>query len=111
MSRDDDDGCPNCGSQSLLRIAGPDDRSDDADGLDVGKSGTFRCQRCGEDHYCEIPTLAPLTTLQKFSPTAMCPECKSYRTTILYTYPDKRQRRHKCLLCDHKFSTQKADVR
>lgn len=111
MSGTDDDGCPNCGSQSLLRIAPPDERSDDAEGLDVHASGTFKCQRCGEDHYFERQALVPLTTLPKFSPTAKCPECRSYKTTILYTNPEKRQRRHKCLNCEHKFLTQKADIR
>jgi DNA-directed RNA polymerase subunit RPC12/RpoP len=111
MAEEDDDGCPTCGSQSCVRVADPDERSDGVENLDVAASGTFRCLRCGDEHYYEKALTVLLNAIPKFSPTARCPACGTYRTVTRYTDLSKNQRGHECKMCKHRFLTQKADVR
>jgi DNA-directed RNA polymerase subunit RPC12/RpoP len=111
MADTEEEGCPNCGSQSCVLISGPDDRSDEVENLDPALSGTYRCLRCGDEHYFEKEMKTPLSPLMKFSPTAKCPRCGTYRTITRYTDARKNQRGHECKGCNFRFLTQKADVR
>jgi len=111
MADEEEDGCPTCGSQSCVRISGPDDRSEEVVNLDVAMSGTFRCLRCGDEHYYEKELAVPLTPIARFSPTAKCPTCGTYKTITRYTDPNRNQRGHECKMCNCRFLTQKADVR
>jgi len=111
MADTEEEGCPNCGSQSCVRISGPDERSEDVENLDRAKSGTFSCLRCSDEHYYEKELAVPLNSIPKFSPTAKCPRCGTYRTMTRYTDANKNQRGHECKGCNLRFLTQKSDIR
>jgi hypothetical protein len=48
--------------------------------------------------------------IQKFEPTCQCEHCKSYRTIITYTSPQKRQRGHRCHECGRTFRSTMLDL-
>lgn len=107
---DDDDGCPGCGSHNCKRLFGPDERSSDVDNLDVRNSGTYACNRCKTEFYVETELAEVEEKIVAFSPTARCPQCKSFKTTTRATNPTKNQRSHVCRVCSKVFLTQKADL-
>jgi len=113
MSTMQDEGCPTCGSQSATRLAGPDDRSSDVEDLDMCRSGTFACERCGTEYYAEVSTEPQLKkigeNLPKFSPTARCTKCQSYRTSVRTTQSEKNRRSHQCEACYAIFWTEMTD--
>jgi Zn ribbon nucleic-acid-binding protein len=47
---------------------------------------------------------------KRFSPTAQCPHCKSWKTRSVALYAAKGLRTHKCIKCDSPFRTAMAEV-
>lgn len=47
---------------------------------------------------------------KRFSPTAQCPHCKSWKTRSIALYAAKGLRTHKCLKCEAQFRTAMAEV-
>lgn len=103
---DDDSGCPECGSQCLRRVEGPDARSDGVEDLDKAKSGYYVCERCMTEHYAEFKIEKP--QLPVFEPTAQCPHCSSYNTIVRFAYSEGGTRTHKCRSCEKGFKTRMA---
>jgi protein-arginine kinase activator protein McsA len=109
---DDDSGCPECGSHCLRRVEGPDARSIGVKEIDLTRSGYYVCEKCMTEHYAEFEKpkpKSPAEHLPGFSPTAQCPHCKSYETSVRYIYVVGDTRTHRCKSCDKSFKTRILD--